>query len=89
MNNRLGVPERAPRVVQQLWRLTRARGWTLGQLAGAAGVAPRTLESWRAGRVSPRLDAIGRCFEALGCDLIAMPRPRAPEEALRQLRQAH
>jgi transcriptional regulator with XRE-family HTH domain len=76
MNNRLREPERASRLVRQLWRLMQGRGWSVAQLAEAAGVSQETLEAWRAGRRQPGVEALGRCFGALDCELVPMPRCR-------------
>lgn len=75
---RLGRPERAPRLVQQLWGLTAARGWTLTQLSTRAGVSVDCLERWRAGGRQPQLEPLLRCFGALGCDLHPMPQVEPP-----------
>jgi transcriptional regulator with XRE-family HTH domain len=94
MNTRLGTPERAPRLVRQLWALMAARGWTVERLARQAGVSVGCLERWRGGRRRPQLEPLARCFAALGCDLQPMPRcearhgPKPPQRVLEGLQRA-
>ena len=49
-------------------RLRQARGLSLGEFAGRAGVSKASLQDWETGRYVPPVAALDRLLEALGAD---------------------
>lgn len=66
------APRRGPRGRGTQSPITRARmaaGMTQAQLAEAIGVKPQQIGNWERGIRNPKLDALKKMSDALGCDL--------------------
>ena len=66
------APRRGPRVRDNESPITAARmaaGMTQAQLAQAIGVKPQQIGNWERGLRNPKLDALQKMADALGCDL--------------------
>ena len=66
------APRRGPRARGNESPITAARmaaGMTQAQLAEAIGVKPQQIGNWERGLRNPKLDALQRMADALGCDL--------------------
>ena len=71
----LGVRGHPLHPVAALALAKRRGGWTFNSLGQAAGVSPRTIESWTAHSASPSLDCLTRVLDVLGLRLIVHSRP--------------
>lgn len=66
------APRRGPRARGNESPITVARmaaGMTQAQLAQAIGVKPQQVGNWERGMRNPKIDALQRMADALGCDL--------------------
>ena len=66
------APRRGPRARGNESPITAARmaaGMTQAQLAQAIGVKPQQIGNWERGMRNPKIDALQRMADALGCDL--------------------
>lgn len=70
-----------------LTRQRELRSWSVEELAARAGVTPRAVRYWEAGRRVPGDPAFGRLLRALGCDAQALSGRQRGTETLSDLRR--
>ena len=70
---RLTIPERCHPLVRELWKGMNYNRITIRDVAERAGVAEKTVKSWRTQR-SPNLTNLDACLNVLGLKLIVKER---------------
>ena len=70
---RLSFPERAHPLVQQFYLLLNVERVTISEIGRQAGWSTRTINGWRTDS-NPSLSAFHDCVQALGYDLVIVPK---------------
>lgn len=79
------VPTKGDPLVRMLFAEANHQRVSLPRLAEMSGVSRHTIDQWRY-EVDPKLDYVQRCLNALGYDLVAVPKQREVDAAIEQAR---
>lgn len=79
------VPTKGDPLVRMLFAEANHQRVSLPRLAELSGVSRHTIDQWRY-EVDPKLDYVQRCLNALGYDLVAVPKQREVDAAIEQAR---